>query len=68
MFISLEWKHLSLSQFLFSLYINDKENYLVDKNIAGLQSFITSTECDLCKTLTIHFATDTVILAESVDN
>lgn len=45
-----------------------KKNYLVDKNIAGLQSFITSTECDVCKTLKIHFTTDTVILAESVDN
>lgn len=38
----------NLSPFLFSLYINDLENYLVEKNIAGLQSFTTSIENELC--------------------
>lgn len=38
----------NLSPFLFSLYINDLKNYLVEKNIAGLQSFTTSIENELC--------------------
>lgn len=61
----------NLSPFLFSLYINDVENYLVEKNIAGLQSFTTSIENELCiyiKLLVLLYADDTVILAESGDD
>lgn len=37
----------SLSPFLFSLYINDLEDYLLDKNITGLSTITEGIEKEL---------------------
>lgn len=37
----------NLSPFLFSLYINDLENFLLENNIVGLQSISNEIENDL---------------------
>ena len=37
----------SLSPFLFSLYINDLEDYLLDKNVTGLSTITEGIEKEL---------------------
>ena len=61
----------NLSPFLFSLYINDMENYFVENNVVGLQSISSSIEAELflyLKLSVLFYADDTVILAESPDD
>lgn len=58
----------NLSPFLFSLYIDDLENFLVEKDIAGLQNIENAIEDELMvyvKMLILLYADDTVLLAES---
>jgi hypothetical protein len=55
---------------LFSLYIDDLEFFLVEKDIAGLQSIENAIEDELMvyvKMLILLYADDTVLLAESAD-
>lgn len=57
---------VNLSPFLFSLYINDLENFLIDKNIVGLQSVTKPIEDELfmyLKLCILFYADDIVILA-----
>lgn len=61
----------NLSPFLFSLYINDLENFLLEKNIVGLQSISNEIENELLlhlKLLILFYADDTVIMAESTED
>ena len=61
----------NLSPFLFSLYINDLEEFLVEKDIVGLQTISKEIEDELLlhlKLLILFYADDTVILAESADD
>lgn len=61
----------NLSPFLFSLYINDLENFLLENNIVGLQSIRNEIENDLSlhlKLLILFYADDTVIMAESAED
>lgn len=54
--------------FLFSLYINDKEKYLIEKGIGSLESFSKDIEDDVCiflKLFVFFFAGDTAILFET---
>ncbi|XP_061167256.1 uncharacterized protein LOC133176104 [Saccostrea echinata] len=58
----------NLSPFLFSLYINDLEEFLSDRNIIGLQSITDAIEEELyvyLKLFILLYADDTVILAET---
>ena len=58
----------NLSPFLFSLYVNDLEEFLLKKNVVGLQSITGTIENELllyCKLLVLFYADDTVIMAES---
>lgn len=61
----------NLSPFLFSLYINDLEDFLLDKNIVGLQSISSSIEDELMlylKLCLLFYADDTVIMSETADD
>jgi hypothetical protein len=61
----------NLSHFLFSLYINDLEKFLADKNIVGLQSIARSVENSLflyLKLSILFYADDTVIMADTADD
>lgn len=60
----------NLSPFLFSLYINDLEKFLIDKNIIGLQSVTKPIEDELFMYFKpcILYADDTVILAKTPDD
>lgn len=61
----------NLSPFLFSLYINDLENFLLEKNTVGLQSISNEIENELLlhlKLLILFYADDTVIMAESTED
>lgn len=61
----------NLSPFLFSIYINDLEDFLLDKNIAGLQSISSSIEDELMlymKLCLLFYADDTVIMTETADD
>lgn len=56
----------NLSPFLFSLYINDLEKFMIDKNIIGLQSVTKPLEDELFmyfKLCILFYADDIVILA-----
>ena len=58
----------NLSPFLFSLYINDLEEFLVEKNVLGIHSISNDIENELFvyfKLLVLFYADDCVILAES---
>lgn len=60
-----------LSPFLFSLYINDLKDYLLDKNITGLSTITEGIEKELflyLKMFILFYADDTVILAESAND
>lgn len=61
----------NLSPFVFSIYINDLEDFLLDKNIAGLQSISSSIEDELMlymKLCLLFYADDTVIMTETADD
>lgn len=61
----------NLSPFLFSLYINDLEDYLLDKNVIGLSTISEGIEKELflyLKMFILFYADDTVILAESAND
>ena len=61
----------SLFSFLFSMYINDLEQYLIERNIIGLQSITDPIDEELLlylKLCVIFYANDTVILAETPDD
>ena len=56
----------NLSPFLFSMYINDLEQYLIERNIIGLQSIPDPIEGELC---VLFYADYTIIiLAETPDD
>lgn len=58
----------NLSPLLFSLYVNDLEDFLQSKNIVGLKSISDEIESELnlfLKLFTILYADDTVLLSES---
>lgn len=60
----------NLSPFLFALYVNDLEKFLVDKNATGLKSITTDFENELnvfVKLFIILYADDTVLVAETAD-
>ena len=59
-----------LPLFLFSIYINDLEEFLLANNVVGLQSITSTIENELLiyfKLLVLFYADDTVIMAESAD-
>ena len=61
----------SLSPFLFSIYINDLDDFLREKNVVGLQTISTSIEDELflyLKLSVLFYADDTVIMAETADD
>ena len=61
----------NLSPFLFSMYINDLEQYLIERNVIGLQSITVPIEEELflyLKLCVLFYADDTVILAETPDD
>jgi hypothetical protein len=61
----------NLSPFLFSIYINDLEEFLTEKNVVGLQSISSSIENELflyLKLSVLFYADDTVIMAETADD
>ena len=61
----------NLSPFLFSLYLNDLEQYLDENNAIGLISLTEDLEQELntyLKLFILLYADDTVILAESSDD
>ena len=58
----------SLSPFLFSLFLNDLEEYLINNNVHGLESISDEIEKDIgvfLKLLILLYADDTVLFAES---
>lgn len=61
----------NLSPFLFSLYISDLENFLLDKNIEGLKSNSDAIENELfmyMKLFILFYADDTVIMTETAED
>ena len=61
----------NLSRFLFSIYINDLEQYLIERNIIGLQSITDPIEEELLlylKFCVLFYVDDTVILVETPDD
>jgi hypothetical protein len=57
----------NLSPFLFSIYINDLQEFLTEKNV-GLQSISSSVENELflyLKLSVLFYADDTVIMIET---
>ena len=57
-----------MSPFLFSLYLNDLEEFLFNKNVIGLSTITDALEIELeifLKLFIILYADDTVLLAES---
>ena len=61
----------TLTPFLFSMYINDLEQYLIERNIIGLQSITDPIEEGLLlnlKLCVLFYADVTVILAETPDD
>ena len=61
----------NLSPFLFSLYLNDLEQFLDENNAIGLISLTEDLEQELdtyLKLFILLYADDTVILAESSDD
>ena len=60
----------NMSPFLFSLFINDLEDFLLENNITGLESVSKSLEEKLftyVKMLVLLYADDTVLMAEKAD-
>ena len=60
----------NLSPFLFSLYINDLEEFLLNKNVVGIHSISNAIENELLvyfKLLVLFYADDCVIMAESAE-
>ena len=58
----------NLSPFLFAIYLNDLENFFVDKNITGLSTISQEIEEKLymyLKLFILLYADDTVLMAES---
>ena len=58
----------NLSPFLFSIYLNDLENFLVSNNLTGLTCITEEVENELdvfIRLLILLYADDTVLLAES---
>ena len=56
--------------FLFSLYINDLEEFLLNKNVVGIHSISNAIENELLvyfKLLVLFYADDCVIMAESAE-
>ena len=65
------WQGENVSPFLFSMYINDLEQYLIESNIIGLQSITDPIEEELFLYLKLYdlvYADDTVILVETLDD
>lgn len=61
----------NLSPFLFSLYISDLENFLLDKNIEGLKSISDAIENEIfmyMKLFILFYADDTVIMTETAED
>ena len=61
----------NMSPLLFSLYLNDLEQFLASENITGLQSVTDVLEKDLSvylKLFVLLYADDTVLLAETPDD
>ena len=60
----------NMSPFLFSLFLNDLENYLIENNIAGLEHVSQLCQEHLflyLKLFVILYADDTVIISETSD-
>lgn len=58
----------NLSPFLFSIFLNDLEDYLISKNIVGLNTITENIEHELdtyIKIFIMLYADDTVLLAET---
>ena len=61
----------NLSPVLFSIYLNDLDNFLSSKNLYGVSIVSDEEDAELglfLKLFTILYADDTVLLAESVDD
>ena len=63
----------NLSPFLFSMYINDLEQYLIERNIISLQSLSITDPIEeelflYLKLCVLFYADDTVIPAETPDD
>ena len=61
----------NLSPFLFSIYLNDLESFLSEKNVAGLQNLSYSIENELhvyIKLFALLYADDTILLAERAND
>ena len=61
----------NLSPFLFSLFLNDLEDFLLSKNINGLNTITQNIEIELetyLKIFIMLYADDTVLLAESAED
>ena len=61
----------NLSHFLFSMYLNDLEQFLNDRNVNGLTSITEDFEIELdvyLKLFVLLYADDTVIMSESKED
>ena len=61
----------NLSPFLFSMYLNDLEQFLNDRNVNGLTSITEDFEIELdvyLKLFVLLYADDTVIMSESKED
>ena len=61
----------NLSPFLFSMYLNDLEQFLNDRNVNGLTSITEDFESELdiyLKLFVLLYADDTVIMSESKED
>ena len=60
-----------LSPLLFAIFLNDLEQYFIDKNVSGLQECTESILYSLgvyIKLFLLFYADNTVIIAENVDS
>ena len=61
----------NLSSFLFSMFLNDLEEFLLTKDIVGLKSITDELETELeiyLKIFVMLYADDTILLAESAED
>ena len=62
---------MNLSPFLFNLYINDLENYLLQNNIDGIKSFSEKIENEMqimFKLFILFYADDTVLISDNPED